>query len=406
MEKRKGKSLSKKLDIVQKSARRSLRRDILARRLKLQRGLEYKRLKRIRSKYVPPYTHCKNCGTELKGMYCHNCGQYALDSRQPFWKYILQYFENVYQFDTKIWSTLWMLFRRPGFLTTEFNAGKIASYVHPMRLFMCITLLFFIGFFMFIGDTVDRAMSNLNSETIIDELEEASAEDYRDMSSIFDKDTVVAIAVDIEDVKRYPEVFDIIEYAAKDSLSEDNGSLDTVKVRMPSEYLGTFEYVEDWHGVGLYAAGAPQMDEKETLFIDGLFGVLSGYAPLFSLFLVPVMALMLKGLYRKKRMMYMNHLAFSLHWGCFFYIMTTLFIIAGELWHYNGLTWYVFLGINLLYTAIALHWVYGNDWAKTVLKTVLLYFVYLFIVIVLSAAFFAWAIYSQKDIMPSSIANW
>ena len=359
MEKRKGKSLSKKLDIVQKSARRSLRRDILARRLKLQRGLEYKRLKRIRSKYVPPYTHCKNCGTELKGMYCHNCGQYALDSRQPFWKYILQYFENVYQFDTKIWSTLWMLFRRPGFLTTEFNAGKIASYVHPMRLFMCITLLFFIGFFMFIGDTVDRAMSNLNSETIIDELEEASAEDYRAMSSIFDKDTVVAIAVDIEDVKRYPEVFD-----------------------------------------------APQMDEKETLFIDGLFGVLSGYAPLFSLFLVPVMALMLKGLYRKKRMMYMNHLAFSLHWGCFFYIMTTLFIIAGELWHYNGLTWYVFLGINLLYTAIALHWVYGNDWAKTVLKTVLLYFVYLFIVIVLSAAFFAWAIYSQKDIMPSSIANW
>ena len=168
MEKRKGKSLSKKLDIVQKSARRSLRRDILARRLKLQRGLEYKRLKRIRSKYVPPYTHCKNCGTEPKGMYCHNCGQYALDSRQPFWKYILQYFENVYQFDTKIWSTLWMLFRRPGFLTTEFNAGKIASYVHRMRLFMCITLLFVIGFFMFIVDTVDRAMSNLKSETIID----------------------------------------------------------------------------------------------------------------------------------------------------------------------------------------------------------------------------------------------
>ena len=29
---------------------------------------------------------------------------------QPFWKYFLQYFENVYQFDTKIGSTLGLLF--------------------------------------------------------------------------------------------------------------------------------------------------------------------------------------------------------------------------------------------------------------------------------------------------------
>ena len=405
MEKRKRKSISRKLDIVQKSARRSLRRDILARRLKLQRTLEFKRLKRIRSRYIPPYSHCKNCGTELKGMYCHNCGQYALDSRQPFWKYILQYFENVYQFDTKIWSTLWYLFSRPGFLTTEFNSGKIASYVHPMRLFMCITLLFFIGFFMFVGNTVENAMGKWHSETIIDELEDASPEDYRAMA-MFDKDTVVAIAVDIEDVRKYPEVFDIIGYSAGDTLSGGSGVKDTVKVRMPSVYLETFEYREDLDGVGLYATPAPRMDERESLFIDGLLGILSGYAPLFSLFLVPIMALRLKGLYRKKRMMNMNHLAFSLHWGCFFYIMTALFILVGELWHYNGVPWYIFLGINLLYTTVAMHWVYGNNWVKTLLKTILLCVVYFFIVLVLTGIFFVWALYSQKDNLPPSIAVW
>lgn len=405
MERRKKKSISRKLDIVQKSARRSLRRDILARRLKLQRTLEFKRLKRIRSRYVPPYSHCKNCGTELKGMYCHNCGQYALDSRQPFWKYILQYFENVYQFDTKIWSTLWYLFSRPGFLTTEFNSGKIASYVHPMRLFMCITLLFFIGFFMFVGNTVENAMGKWHSETIIDELEDASPEDYRAIA-MFDKDTVVAIAVDIEDVRKYPEVFDIIGYSAGDTLSGGSGVKDTVKVRMPSVYLETFEYREERDGVGLYATPAPRMDERESLFIDGLLGILSGYAPLFSLFLVPIMALMLKGLYRKKRMMHMNHLAFSLHWGCFFYIMTALFILVGELWHYNGVPWYIFLGINLLYTTVAMHWVYGDNWVKTLLKTILLCAVYFFIVLVLTGIFFVWALYSQKDNLPPSIARW
>ena len=91
------------------------------------RQMEYRRLKRIRRKQTPPYSYCKNCGTKLNGMYCYQCGQYALDIEQPFWKYIRQYFENVYQFDGKVWTTLYLLIRRPGFLTNEFNAGKISS---------------------------------------------------------------------------------------------------------------------------------------------------------------------------------------------------------------------------------------------------------------------------------------
>ena len=114
------------------------------RREKLSRQIEYRRLKRIRRKQTPAYTYCKNCGRKLKGMYCSQCGQYALDIEQPFWKYMLQYIENVYQFDTKVWNTLYLLFRKPGFLTREFNAGKINSYVHPMRLFMFISCLFFL----------------------------------------------------------------------------------------------------------------------------------------------------------------------------------------------------------------------------------------------------------------------
>lgn len=73
---------------------------------RMLRQIELMRLRRIRQQNVPQYTYCKNCGTKLKGMYCHRCGQYALDIYQPFWKYIQQYFENVYQFDTKVWQTL------------------------------------------------------------------------------------------------------------------------------------------------------------------------------------------------------------------------------------------------------------------------------------------------------------
>ena len=280
------------------------------RKEKLRRELELRRLKRIRRKNnIPPYRYCKNCGTELKGMYCHECGQYAMDSRQPFWKYFLQYFENVYQFDTKIGSTLWLLFRRPGFLTTEFNAGKIASYVHPMRLFMCITLVFFIFFFMVLGKKAD---------TVFDPSEE---------------DEVIELYID------------------------NNGS------------SGGSDGANDISSG--YAASVP-----ENEFIEKYLEDLSSYSPIISLLFVPIMAFLLKLLYRKKQMKYMAHLAFSFHWGCFFYIALALFCIVGWLWKFDGLPFYLFLAANLLYTTVALHWVYGNGWVKSFLKTAVIYLFY------------------------------
>lgn len=140
------------------SLRERMRERYRRRRRALRRRLEYQRLRRLRKHTVPAYTHCKNCGERLQGMYCHRCGQYALDIEQPFWKYIKQYFENVYQFDSKVWRTLWLLFRRPGFLTSEFNAGKINSYVHPFRLYMFISVIFFTLFFMAASGSAEAQM--------------------------------------------------------------------------------------------------------------------------------------------------------------------------------------------------------------------------------------------------------
>lgn len=118
-----------------------MRQRLKERKRRVMRLIELKRLRRIRKKTVPGYTYCKNCGTKLEGMYCHCCGQYALDIYQPFWKYLRQYIENVYQFDSKIWQTLWLMFTRPGFLTNEFNAGKsIPTYI--LSGFICVSPLF------------------------------------------------------------------------------------------------------------------------------------------------------------------------------------------------------------------------------------------------------------------------
>ena len=143
-----------------------LRNRLNERKQRIRRRIELIRLRRIRHKTTPRYTYCKNCGTRLEGMYCYRCGQYALDTEQPFWKYIRQYFENMYQFDGKIWMTLRLMFTRPGFLTNEFNAGKINSYVHPFRLYMCVSVVFFAIFFMVAGDRTGTALTLMSTNEV------------------------------------------------------------------------------------------------------------------------------------------------------------------------------------------------------------------------------------------------
>lgn len=140
-----------------RSLRERLRERLQRRRRALSRRLEYRRLRRLRKLTVPAYTHCKNCGERLQGMYCHRCGQYALDIEQPFWKYIKQYFENVYQFDSKVWQTLWLLFRRR-LPDHGVQRRKINSYVHPFRLYMFISVVFFTLFFMVASSTAEQQL--------------------------------------------------------------------------------------------------------------------------------------------------------------------------------------------------------------------------------------------------------
>ena len=179
-------------------------KDRLAKRKeRVHRMIELKRLQRTRSKYIPPYEHCQNCGTKLRGMYCHTCGQFAHDNSQPFWKYVWQYFENVYQFDYKIPVTVWQLFRRPGFLTNEFNAGKIVSYMHPMKLNMFILVIFF-TIVIFMGEkVVDEQFTQANISGYI---QENLALDSQYFSG---KDTTIFFIGNPYLLEDYPDIFTI-----------------------------------------------------------------------------------------------------------------------------------------------------------------------------------------------------
>src|SRR5205823_2914205 len=90
-----------------------------------------------------PFTHCQNCGAELMGPHCAQCGQAAIDYRRSFRHVIVDVLDSFLNWDSKFFATLGLLIVKPWQLTNEFLAGKRVRYLHPLRLYLLASILFF-----------------------------------------------------------------------------------------------------------------------------------------------------------------------------------------------------------------------------------------------------------------------
>ncbi len=88
---------------------------------------------------------CLNCGTKLNGDFCHQCGQTAHIHR-TLASIGHDLLHGVWHFEGKIWTTLPLLFTRPGQLTRRYIAGERARFVSPLALFLFSVFLMFATF--------------------------------------------------------------------------------------------------------------------------------------------------------------------------------------------------------------------------------------------------------------------
>ncbi len=95
-------------------------------------------------KELAPFTHCENCGTELRGHYCSNCGQAAIDYRRSFRHVIVDVLDSFLNWDSKFISSIGLLLWRPGWLTNQFLEGRRVRFLHPLRLYLLVSIVFFL----------------------------------------------------------------------------------------------------------------------------------------------------------------------------------------------------------------------------------------------------------------------
>lgn len=107
---------------------------------------------------------CSNCQSSLvnNAVYCSYCGQSTTDLNRPVMLIAKEMLHELLDIDNKLWITLKTLITKPGKLTKEFSQGKRAKYTPPLRLYLVISIVFFIlftGIYEVYGNSQNMASS-------------------------------------------------------------------------------------------------------------------------------------------------------------------------------------------------------------------------------------------------------
>jgi len=263
-----------------------------------------KRMFRRKKAERPVPTHCENCGAPLHGHWCGQCGQPAIDYRRSFRYVIADLLDEFLNWDSKFFRTIGLLLVRPWKLTNAFLAGHRVRYVHPLRLYLLASILFFFAV-NYWAKAIHVAPTRFSSE----------------------QRSAVEAALKKRDMP--PEIRAEVENALNRAGSPASGQAEQPPQATPTPLVdfspskNPSTPFEKW----IETHAREKIGERGTnlqLFVKTLISNL----PYMMLCCIPLFALVLKLLYVRRKVFYIDHLIYALHIHSFVYLATILIILA------------------------------------------------------------------------------
>ena len=265
-------------------------------------------------------TQCDNCGALLTGHYCGQCGQAAIDYRRSFRHVIGDVLESFLNWDSKFFTTIALLILKPWQLTNEFLAGKRVRYVNPLRLYLLASILFFFAVNYGARDLrfdpgklspKDRA--ELEADLKREDLPPAAREKLEALLRDSSPSPAASPSGNVTSASPTPE--------SDKQKQEDSKKGERTFVVVDGTKAST--PFERW----IEARAKEKMGEHGTkmgLFIRTLFSNL----PYMMLCCIPLFAFVLKILYIRRHIFYIDHLIYALHIHTFAYTGIMLIVLA------------------------------------------------------------------------------
>ena len=331
---------------------------------------------------LPDHPNCLNCGTELSGQYCGTCGQRARGRLISLWELLQDAFGDLFEVDSRLWRTLIPLLIRPGKLTLDYLEGRRARYMPPFRMYLVLSILFFLLMSLF-HDTdnfIDDSVVMTDSEMPLDQ------EQLDKVRKSLDE-AIPESADNPEVAKRLAEARNSLPQALPDDVAdlpiEDEVLSERAKEKCKDVNIDMGDSFMPWISEEQAEAKLRQICEK-VVGDSGrslLKGLQENFPKMLFIFL-PVIALVLKGLYPLSRRYYVEHLLFVIHFHAFVFLALILELLVVELAATIQFpTWPFTTALSLYipyYLYRSMRRVYGQSRVATLYKYVLLFFFYFF----------------------------
>ena len=321
------------------------------------------------------FTHCEDCGALLHGRYCAQCGQVAVDYHRSFRHVIADVAESFLNWDSKFTKTIGLVLISPGWLTRQFVSGRRTRYLHPLRVYLLVSILFFLCMRFVPIQTPSGNTEMTPAQRVA--MEEAMS------------NPAIPAAVREQVMQRVDE-------KSKAAAAKAKGAIAAPSPPAPSPAVGPDEATRpDSDGT----SDAPKWLKDRILTKIGPHGAnlklfqetLRDNISTMMLFCIPLFALVLKVLYFRQRRYYIEHLVYALHIHAFFYLAVLAIVfstMAAKRW-VPVLETPLFLILLLAIVTqvfLSIRQVYGQRWLITTFKFFFGGFIYFFVLLAALAA--------------------
>ncbi len=344
---------------------------------------------------------CLNCGYPLNSEiynYCPSCGQENTDTNISFSQLLYDFFNNAFSFDSRFINSIIPFFFKPGWLTNRFNEGKRASFANPLRLYLVISLFFF-----FVVNMVGKKIAQGIEESIAEESVNpdgilsfgpsivAGSDSLYVMDSLdatlddLKKQGLKISAIDSSRVKDVINSFDPIRVSTSDDGDNVILGIDwAIYNRLKDNRQLTDEMIFDSLSLGDKKASqqfiARQIIRVNRADKQTLVDFVANNLPILMFVMLPFFALLLKLLYIRRNILYVNHMIHAIHLHSFAYILYGVCMILLLMNESEGSfeTWVIRLGFLTVsvYAFASFKRVYQQGWLKTLTKFVILGWTY------------------------------
>ncbi|RYZ99737.1 MAG: DUF3667 domain-containing protein [Sphingobacteriaceae bacterium] len=330
--------------------------------------------------------NCLNCGTILDGKYCHNCGQENLQIKESFGHMMTHAVSDYFHFDHQFFHTLGPLLFKPGKLTNEYMAGKRVQFLHPVKMYIFISIVYFLVAFQGSHEVVQT-----NNTTKVSRTEAEQAIKVTN-SSYLSKEEKLKIANTIKRSIRPGKKEEQLSPEEEDDNFENaflqifTDKANKVHYKSYDEYLNKQKKLPakqqdnfwDSYIIKKYITWQNDGVNSKKLFIHAI----QQNIPKLMFILLPLFALILKITFWRNDKFYVDHLIFSFHFHCFIFLFLTIIklteIAIPESWEMGSwlnllsfiiITWYIYRSLKT---------VYNRSRLRTIVKMMGMSFAYLF----------------------------